>query len=56
MLSSTAFDGLRATKTWYMLFWGDASGFFTHVGSARRRFHLFPQLRPWYLAFETLIA
>ncbi len=53
MLSSTAFDGLRATRAWYMLFWGDASGFFTQWLGAPP-IHLFPQLRPWYLAFETL--
>ncbi len=53
MLSSTAFDGLRVTRAWYMLFWGDASGFFTQW-FGRPPIHLYPQLRSWYLAFETL--
>ncbi len=53
MLSSTAFDGLRATKTWYMLFWGDVGGYWTQLLGAPP-IHLYPQLRSWYLAFETL--
>ncbi|HEY1078314.1 MAG TPA: hypothetical protein VGE51_16580 [Fontimonas sp.] len=53
MLSSTAFDGLRATKTWYMLFWGDVGGFWTQWLGAPP-IHLYPQLRPWYLLVETL--
>lgn len=53
MLSSTAFDGLRATKTWYMLFWGDFSGYWTQLLGAPP-IHLYPQLRSWYLAAETL--
>lgn len=53
MLSSTAFDGLRATVAWYSLFWGDATGLLTEW-LGRQPLYLFPKLRPWYLAYETL--
>ncbi|WP_091532839.1 hypothetical protein [Fontimonas thermophila] len=53
MLSSTAFDGLRATVPWYRLFWGDATGLLTAwLGEPPIR--LWVELRPWYLAYETL--
>ncbi len=53
MLSSTAFDGLRATVPWYRLFWGDATGLLT-AWLGRPPIHAYVQLRPWYLAYETL--
>lgn len=53
MLSSTAFDGLRATVPWYRLFWGDATGVLTGW-LGRPPIYAFVQLRPWYLAYETL--
>jgi hypothetical protein len=53
MLSSTAFDGLRATQFWYGLFWGDFGGFFTQW-LGQPPVYLYVQLRPWYLAYETL--
>ena len=52
MLSSTAFDGLRATVFWYKLFWGDASGLLTQW-LGRPPIYAFVQLRPWYLAYDT---
>ncbi len=53
MLSSTAFDGLRATVPWYRLFWGDATGLLTEW-LGKSPLYAFVQLRPWYLAYETL--
>ncbi|MEW6167125.1 MAG: hypothetical protein AB1651_05455 [Pseudomonadota bacterium] len=53
MLSSTAFDGLRATMPWYRLFWGDATGWLTQW-LGRSPIHAYAQLRPYYLAYETL--
>ncbi|NKF24449.1 hypothetical protein [Solimonas marina] len=53
MLSSTAFDGLRATVAWYRVFWGDASGWFTQW-FGQSPIYLYVQLRPWYLAYESL--
>jgi hypothetical protein len=53
MLSSTAFDGLRATVPWFNLFWGDSTGLLTEW-LGRPPLYAFVQLRPWYLAYETL--
>jgi hypothetical protein len=53
MLSSTAFDGLRATVPWYMLFWGDATGVL-HDWLGQSPIMAYPRLRPYYLAYETL--
>lgn len=53
MLSSTAFDGLRATVPWYRLFWGDATGLLTEW-LGRSPIQAYVQLRPYYLAYETL--
>lgn len=53
MLSSTAFDGLRATVPWYRLFWGDATGLLTQwLGQSP--IYAYVWLRPYYLAYETL--
>jgi hypothetical protein len=52
MLSSTAFDGLRATVAWYRIFWGDATGLLTQYLGQNPLF-LFVKLRPWYMAYET---
>ncbi|AXQ29417.1 hypothetical protein D0B54_12290 [Solimonas sp. K1W22B-7] len=53
MLSSTAYDGLHVTRPWYMLFWGDSTGLLREwLGQSP--IYLFVQLRPWYLAYETL--
>ena len=53
MLSTTAFDGLKATQTWSMLFWGDPSGWMT-------QWHGIPPINaiavfmPWYRVWETI--
>lgn len=53
MLSSTAFDGLHATKSWFMLFWTDPYGLLAPwvktVPIAS-----YAILRPYYVAYETL--
>lgn len=53
MLSSTAFDGLRATVPWFRLFWGDATGLLTQW-LGQPPLYAFVQLRPYYLAYESL--
>ena len=53
MLSSTAFDGLRATVPWFKLFWFDPTGYLTQW-MGKPPIHAFIELRPWYLAYETL--
>ncbi|MFA5938757.1 MAG: hypothetical protein WC809_05325 [Sinimarinibacterium sp.] len=53
MLSSTAFDGLRATVPWFRLFWGDATGLLTQWLGGSPIYH-YVQLRPYYLAYESL--
>lgn len=53
MLSSTAFDGLRATVPWVSLFWQDPTGLVTRwAGTAPVLAYM--QLRPVYLAYESL--
>lgn len=52
MLSTTAFDGLRATQWWVRLFWGDPTGLVTML-AGERPLLVFPMLRPWYTAWET---
>ncbi len=53
MLSSTAFDGLKATQWWVGLFWNDPTGLLTQwVGS--RPIQAYVTLRPWYLAWGTV--
>ncbi|WP_028079406.1 hypothetical protein [Solimonas soli] len=53
MLSSTAFDGLRATKVWYSLVWADATGLLT-PWLGQRPIYLYPRLRAWYLLYESV--
>lgn len=53
MLSSTAFDGLRATVPWFRLFWGDATGLLTQW-LGQPPLYAFVQLRPYYLAYESI--
>lgn len=53
MLSSTAFDGLRATVPWFKLFWLDPTGLLTQW-MGKPPIHAFIELRPWYFAYETL--
>ncbi|MGH8454236.1 MAG: hypothetical protein ACRESW_06770, partial [Nevskiales bacterium] len=53
MLSSTAFDGLRATAPWFKLFWADPFNLITPlVGS--QPLYAYVTLRSFYLGFETL--
>lgn len=54
MLSTTAFDGLRATQWWVFLFWFDTSGWLTPL-LGERPILLYAELRPWYIAWETLV-
>lgn len=53
MLSTTAFDGLRATQWWVSLFWGDPTGLMTRWLGVPP-FQALATLRPWYLAWESL--
>jgi hypothetical protein len=51
MLSTTAFDGLRATQWWVGLFWSDETGIGTALGGARPVLE-YAALRPWYVGWE----
>ena len=53
MLSATAFDGLRGTVPWYRLFWTDPYGLI-YAWIGKPPIHAFVELRPFYLAYETL--
>src|SRR3546814_14417238 len=53
MLSSTAFDGLRATIPWFKLFWADQTGLLTPL-LGKPPIYAFVQLRPWYLLYESV--
>lgn len=53
MLSTTAFDGLKATQWWTMLFWGDPSGWMT-AWQGVRPINAIAVFMPWYIAWETL--
>lgn len=53
MLSSTAFDGLRATVPWIKLFWQDPFNILTPM-LGRPPIYFYAQLRPWYEALETV--
>ena len=53
MLSSTAFDGLKATQGWVALFWSDPTGVVTALAGTKP-LYAFATLRPWYVAWETL--
>lgn len=53
MLSTTAFDGLKATQWWVQLFWADPTGLVTQL-AGRAPIHAIAIVRPWYIAWETL--
>lgn len=53
MLSSTAFDGLRSTVPWISLFWKDPLNLITPL-IGTNPVMAFVQLRPYYLAYESL--
>jgi hypothetical protein len=48
MLSTTAFDGLKATQWWVHLFWFDTTGWLTPLFGARPLM-LYAELRPLYI-------
>ena len=52
MLSTTAFDGLRATQWWVRLFWNDPTGLVTTLASTRPMLAV-ASLRSWYIGWET---
>lgn len=52
LLSTTAFDGLRATQWWVHLFWADPTGVFTAI-VGQRPIHAYVSLRSWYIGWET---
>ena len=52
MLSTTAFDGLRATQWWVSLFWSDPSGLVTALAGTHPM-RAYASLRPWYIGWET---
>lgn len=54
MLSTTTFDGLRATQWWVGLFWQDPTGIVTALAGTRPILAV-ATLRPWYIAWETLV-
>lgn len=51
MLSTTAFDGLKATQWWVNLFWKDPTGWVTTLAGARPIMR-YAELRPWYAGWE----
>ncbi len=53
MLSSTAFDGLRATVPWFKLFWTDPLNLL-QPWIGRHPIEAYPVLRSAYLAFESV--
>ncbi|HVT34497.1 MAG TPA: hypothetical protein VHE37_02860 [Nevskiaceae bacterium] len=52
MLSTTAFDGLRATQWWVGLVWRDPTGWLTAL-LGTKPIMVYPMLRPWYIAWES---
>lgn len=52
MLSTTAFDGLRATQWWVHLFWSDPTGLVTALAGVRPMSAI-AILRGWYVGWET---
>ncbi|MES2684210.1 MAG: hypothetical protein V4650_11885 [Pseudomonadota bacterium] len=52
MLSTTAFDGLRATQWWVHLFWSDPTGLVTTLAGVRP-ISAIATLRSWYVGWET---
>lgn len=52
MLSTTAFDGLKATQWWVQLFWSDPTGFF-HERFGVPPIQALASMRPWFMAWES---
>ena len=53
MLSTTAFDGLKATQWWVSLFWGDPTGLLT-AWAGVPPVNAIAVVRPWFIAWESL--
>lgn len=53
MLSTTAFDGLRATQWWVALFWGDPTGMMEQWFGVSP-INAIAIVRPWFIGWETL--
>jgi len=53
MLSTTAFDGLSATRTWVQLFWADPYGLVTPLVGAHPMQSVAATL-PWYFGWQSL--
>lgn len=52
MLSTTAFDGLKAAQPWTMLFWGDPTGWMTQWQGVPP-INAIKVFLPWYTAWNT---
>jgi hypothetical protein len=52
MLAATAYDGLRETRPWFVLFWQDPLGLFAPLIGARP-IDALAGARPWYRAWDT---
>lgn len=52
MLSTTAFDGLKATKWWVELFWSDPTGLIKNIVGTEPAYSM-ATVMPWYIAWET---
>lgn len=52
MLSTTAFDGLRATQWWVYLFWSDPTGLVAELAGSHPMRQV-ARLLPWYQGWET---
>lgn len=53
MLATTAFDGLKATRWWVSLFWGDPTGVLT-AWAGVPPINAMGVVRPWFIAWESL--
>lgn len=53
MLSTTAFDGLKATQWWVSLFWSDPTGILQHW-LGLHPINALAAVRPWFIAWESL--
>jgi hypothetical protein len=52
MLSSTAFDGLKATQSWVFFFWHDYTGLLT-AWLGKTPIQAYATVLPWYKVWET---
>lgn len=52
MLSTTAFDGLKATQWWVGVFWSDPTGLIENAVGAQP-VHAIATVMPWYIAWES---